>query len=270
MATFSASDAALAGFQVLRRHWRVAVGWAVFNLVAMVAVVVVGVVVGVVLNVSGGKAAERLASGAVAGVAALGTVMVEVVIVTGLYRLRLRPQDPGFLHLRLGRDELRMAGVTLIVLCAAGLLAAAAYGLSVALYPFAGAAPVLADLAALGVAIWLGLRFSLAGATSFAGRRLDFLGSWRLTRGRNWPLVGMWLLNLCILGVLWVVLWLAMFVVTGLFTGFGDLGASGPEALQSHPGRYLLEAAASLLLTPIVLILQQAPYVAAYQALREP
>ena len=34
---FSASDAALEGFQVLHRHWRVVVGWAGFNLLALLA-----------------------------------------------------------------------------------------------------------------------------------------------------------------------------------------------------------------------------------------
>ena len=36
MAAFSPSDAALEGFQVLRRHWRVVVGWAAFNLIGPV------------------------------------------------------------------------------------------------------------------------------------------------------------------------------------------------------------------------------------------
>ena len=44
MSAFSASDAALEGFQMLRTHWRVVVGWAVFNLLALVAMIVITVI----------------------------------------------------------------------------------------------------------------------------------------------------------------------------------------------------------------------------------
>ena len=58
MTPFSASDAALEGFQVIRRHWRVIVGWAVFNLLAIMAVVVAFVIVGVgYAIIAGGDAA---------------------------------------------------------------------------------------------------------------------------------------------------------------------------------------------------------------------
>ena len=46
MSAFSASDAALEGFQMLRTHWRVVVGWAVFNLLALVAMIVITVILG--------------------------------------------------------------------------------------------------------------------------------------------------------------------------------------------------------------------------------
>jgi len=36
MTAFSASDAALEGFQVLRRHWRVVLGWCLFAVLAFV------------------------------------------------------------------------------------------------------------------------------------------------------------------------------------------------------------------------------------------
>ena len=36
---------------------------------------------------------------------------------------------------------------------------------------------------------------------------------------------------------------------------------------MNHPVRYLLEGASPLLFAPVILVLQQTPYVAAYQAL---
>src|SRR4051794_1525815 len=41
MNSFSASDAALEGFQVIRTHWRVALGWCLFSIVGFVGLVIV-------------------------------------------------------------------------------------------------------------------------------------------------------------------------------------------------------------------------------------
>jgi hypothetical protein len=63
--------------------------------------------------------------------------------------------------------------------------------------------------------------------------------------------------------------WLVLFFVNGLSSGF-DAAISGPEAFQAHPLRYLVEAVLSLMLTPVMLVLLQTPFIAAYKALSEP
>ncbi len=268
MTAFSPSDAALEGFHVLRRHWRVVVGWAGFNLVGMVAAIVVAAVVVFALVVTGAVSDTTL-SGAGSFVAIVGDVLIQAIVAMGLYRMLLRPEAPGFMHLRLGRDELRLLGVGAV--CAAGLavIGAAAYMLGQALAPVARLAPVLTWLAAAVVALWLSLRFGLVGPMIIAEDRIDFARSWRLTRGRNWSLVGMWLLNVCVVLMVWVAWWIAAFVIVGLLTGFGGAG-EGADAFIAHPVRYLLEGASPLLFAPVILVLQHTPYVETYKALTEP
>ncbi len=268
MGGFSASDAALEGFQVLRTHWRVVVGWAVFNLLALVAMVVVTVIVSVGIGLATGADEGSGAAAAIGGLAgALMTALIETALIVGIYRVMLRPADPGFLHLRLGRDEGRLFLVGVILAGGVLLLVALATVLGAALATVTPSGRVIAYLAALGVGGWLALRLGLTAPISFAEKRIDLRRAWRMSRGRGWALLGMWFLNFCLVMLVWLALWLAVFVISGLLTGFhGFAIADDSEALVSHPGRYMLEAILPILCMPALLVLSQAPWVAVYRA----
>jgi hypothetical protein len=272
MNRFSASDAALEGFQMLCTHWRVVVGWGMFNLLALVAVVAVTVILGVGIGLAAGIDQASGAAGVIGAiVGGLVTALIETALIVGVYRLMLRPTDPAFLHLRLGRDEVRLFLVGLIYICGVTLFAGLAVALGGLIAPVGGAARIAAGVLALGVGGWLALRFGLAGPLSFAEGRINFARSWRLTKGQLWPLLGMWFLNFCLVMLVWLALYLTVFVLSGLLTGFhGFASADDSEALQSHPGRYMLEAIIPILALPALLVLSQAPWVAAYRALSEP
>jgi hypothetical protein len=269
MSSFSASDAAMAGFHVLRRHWRVVVGWALFNVLAMMAMVVITVIVMVPLvSFAHDRAAAAAMGGAVGGlVAGLGTAGVQVVIMGALFRLMLRDDPPEFLYLRLGADEFRLIGVILLmalvaipVLVTGGALVAAVSDAAPGV-----AIPLAALILAVGYVVIL--RFSLSPVASFAQRRLQLMVGWRLSRGRTAALVGMAVVTLCLVAVIAIALWVGLFVLGGVLTGFQDLGQGGRESLAAHPGRYVFQVCAELLLAPVFLVLTQAPWVAAYQAL---
>ncbi|MFC3069607.1 hypothetical protein [Phenylobacterium soli] len=268
MTSFSPSDAALAGAQTIRRHWRVVAGWALFNLVALVAMIVVTVVVAIGVSAAAGGGASEL-SGVLGGlVASIGTVAIQVIIVGGLYRLMVRPEEPAFLHLRIGPDELRIfavwLGLMVIIFLVIGVAVMGAAAMRDT--PGAGFAIVTAGFVA---AVWLGVRFSMAAPASFAQRRLVFAQSWRITRGQVWRLIGMSLLAACLVALVSIAAWVALVLVSGFTAGFGSVieAMSDPEALQSHPGLYLSQMAFELVLSPFMIVLGAAPAMAAYQAL---
>jgi hypothetical protein len=270
MTTFSASDAALEGFNVIRRHWRVVVGWAGFNLLAVVAMIVLTVVVAVPLALAsqaGSDSASHLGA-AIGGVVwGVGYLAVQIVLTSGLYRLLLRPEEPAFLHLRLGASELRVLAATVLFILV--LIAGLVLGrLVVSAAPSGHPGLAIALTAALVVAGWLlTLRLSLAPVLSFAERRVRFLEAWRRTRGMTWALAGMSLLMICLFMLITVVIWIALFVLGGLLTGFHDLGLTGAESLAAHPGRYILQIVAEMMLAPFFLVILQAPWVAVYRAI---
>lgn len=269
MTSFSASDAALSGVQVIRQHWRAVVGWAVFNIVALVAMVVVTVVVAITVSAAAGGGASELTGGVGGVVALIGTIAVEVVLVAGLFRLMQRPEDQGFIYLRVGFDELRIFAVWLLMLLAIFLIIGAGVFLAGLTEGVPGAAPVIAVLGFL-VTVWLGIRFSMAAPASFAERRFAFLQSWRMTRGHVWGLLGMSLLSACLVALISVFALILVLLTLGLTAGFGSLfeALNDPEALTSHPGLYFAQMAFELVLTPFMLVISAAPTMAAYQALR--
>jgi hypothetical protein len=269
MTTFSPSDAALEGFQTLRRHWRAVIGWAGFQIVAMVALCVVLFVllIGVVPFAASRDVADSL--GAIVGALVLGVGggLVQLVILTGLYRLLLTPEAPGFMHLRVGADELRVLGAVLLTAVVAVPLVAAAIllgGAASRISGWAGFGVLAAGLIAAYAAI---LRIGLTPVIAFAEKRISLPEAWRRTRGQTWRLFGMAVLLICLIGVVVVVTWLAVFVVSGLLTGFQDLALTDRETLTEHPGRFVLQALVELTLAPVFLVVGQAPWVAVYAAL---
>ena len=115
-----------------------------------------------------------------------------------LMRSILRPEDKGFGYLRVGPDEFRI----LIVMVVLALLTMTLFAVSAgALFLVARATgPLGVLIAALGIPallvgyVFLAVKFSLAVPQSFAEGRIDVFGSWGMTTGRFWPLVGTYLI----------------------------------------------------------------------------
>jgi hypothetical protein len=259
-AGFSISDAALEGFQAIGRHWRVVLGWALFNLLALIGGCILLVVL-LVGAVSFGVPAEQ-ASPMGALVLGAAELAVQVVIMGGLYRLELRPQEPAFLHLMIGRDELRVFAALLLVAVPAVLLG------GLFLYLVDKVSPLLAILVGAALLIIISSRLALTPVIAFAEGRIDPVAAWRLTRGQTGRLLAMAALLFCLLAVIGVAVWIAVFLLGGALTGFQDLGLSDAETAALHPGRFLFVLATEMLLFPVFLVLSQAPWVAVYRALK--
>jgi hypothetical protein len=273
MSGFSASDAALEGFQTVRTHWRIVLGWCLFSVVSFVALVVVA---GIAIVIATLAATSRDQAGMVGGVVGglilgLGGAAIQWVVLAALYRMELRPDGPpGFYYLRLRRDEGRLFVLWLVVIAGFVALMTAGYLLLRALEQASGLAAGVATLAFLAGLVWLAIRLSLAGPANFATGRFGLADSWRLTRGRFWALLGMVALALCLLLLIAVVLFILTALIQAAIGGFHTLAPvslSDPQALAERPGAYVFGLIVELVIAPLYLVICQTPFVAAYKAL---
>lgn len=262
---FSASEAAFEGFSLIRHHWRVVVGWAGFNLLALVMLVVLVVMTEFVATAVGGGGGGRALGPA--AIILVGGVLLQAIIVGAVFRLEQSPQETAFFYLRLGGGELRLVIIWLITLVAAGVLISLAEAAAGALHQ----AAVVSRLFAVALTIYFSVRIALAAPASFAEGRLAFDSAWRLSRGRRTlGLLGMLLLTACLIGMLMLAVIVAMSlvaVVVGGLDAVASLFTGGAEAFRRHPGVLVLYAAVEIVLTPLLWVLATAPLIAAYRTL---
>lgn len=269
MTPFSASDAALEGFHLIRRRWRVVLGWAGFNLLALIMVVVVSAVLSLVASAVAGSVGGARQALAFAGlVVGFCIFFSQAILAAGVFRVEMRPEEPAFIHLRLGRDELRLVMVWLTTVTGAWVV----WWLAMLAGHAMGVRGAWMDLLAAAVAVYFGLRFSLVAPIAFAEHRIHFPRSWRLTNGRALALLGMAALSFCLIGLVMVTVLVALAVIALATGGFDSLASlfGGAEALQRHPGVFLLALVCEIVLTPVLWVLAMAPLAAAYRAFASP
>ena len=262
METFSTTDAALAGFRLVREHPRTVAVWGVILLI-------VSAISNILIIVSGGSdlhpitqwppKAEDLtqmegqmqALAPVSLFCTLLTLGAFAIVFTGVYRVLLKPSDKGFAHLRFGRDEVQQ----FLALLVWGLVMLVAYvgvvlvsGVAVALIRLAtgnqdGPTALALLVAMAGVfafLIYTAVRISFIGVLTFMTGKIDLKGALALTRGRFWPLFGTYLLAF----ILFVVVNLIIMMLGGML-GLIAGGLSGASQVLNPDMSSL-----SLLLTP--------------------
>ena len=205
---FSPVRAAFEGFRLLGREPFVLIGWtAVFmaDLLCSVAASIGlrGALAGVL------STQLRTLTGSLAAIAIEAVTFG--VLGTAAYRGVLRPSDHGLWRVKLGRDEIRLLVLWLLKfpVLVTGLIAAISLlvlipdvrGVLFPGYGFPSSPLVVAVVGVLTVltlvlAVWIDVRLSLVGATSFAAGRLRLRAPWLLTKDRFWGLVGCYLLLL--------------------------------------------------------------------------
>jgi hypothetical protein len=234
MAAVSGGEALSAGFRIIRRAPQAFALWVVFDLV-------VGFLPSLLLRAVMGGSADPAQGAASSGLIVLITfplaLLTVSVMMSAAFRAQLTPDDNRYFYLRLGRQELWVAGavivlavvwilgffLALIPLAIVGGIAAAGAG---ALSGSGGAAiagsilvAVLLYIAMFAAAIWGFLRLSLMLPLAFTEGRIDIAGAWRLSKGNVWQMLGVWL----------VIFVIALFAYVVLFgTIFGSLLASVP------------------------------------------
>ena len=276
MTKFSPSDAALEGFRLTREQPGSIVVWSLFYLIGIL-------VMSVVMMQSAGPDFIKfikhggLESGDVTAYSAmlqkswpafviilLIAIFVNSVLTGGIYRMVLRPTEPGFAHLQIGADELRLTAVNIVLFSIGMLSMVVLAGFAAAI---GGVLGVLTGLVLLCVMIWIGVRLLLATPMTFGERRISILQSWRLTHGHFWSLLGMTLVSIIFYFMVW-----ALFSIIGL--AFVELaGGKGALADPTHLGpvafiAFFVTLAVQTLLPTLQVVMVYSPLAVAYRNLQ--
>lgn len=307
MAEFSASDAAIEGVRLAGRKPGAVLIWAaaqfLFSLLAgAVLVVLVGPEMQAIRQPADAAAmsdpAQAMAylSGylRVQGLMLLLYVPWGAVMACAVYRALLRPSETGVGYLKLGSDELRMIGLSLLVSLFSGAVLIGVFIIDVilmvvvaALLTALGHAPqangmdpvgflvgMVGGLAPVLVFVWVIVRISLAGPMTFVQKRLQLFGSWKLTRGRFWALFATYSLAV-ILFVILVMIGLPLSIfIGGLISGEGfvsmgqNLWRPDSSSLQTwFTAPHLIIMALTSVYAGLATSILNAPSAAAYQML---
>jgi hypothetical protein len=279
MAGFSPSDAALEGFRLTRERPLTILAWSFlyFGGILLIA--------GAMMVTLGPKFIELAKKGqfspqdmeAVGGLLAeswpafilvlLMTVLLMSIVMGGIYRLVLRPEERGFAHLRVGSDELRLAAVNLmfvvvyVLFLVSGLVVMAAASQGGALGVF------LAGVGILAGTLWIGVRLALITPMTFDLRRIAIGPAWELSRGRFWSLLGMTLLAVIFYLMVWIlisVIAVAVIELSGGEAALADLSILSPTALIA----FGLTLTMQLLLQILQIVMIYAPFAVAYRTLK--
>lgn len=248
MREFSASDAAFEGFRLTREQPRAVLVWAVvFWVLSLVSGGLLVTFAGEALTEltalgQGGATPDPSAfmaqMGSLAPVGLISLVLGLLfygVLYSAVNRAVLRPREGGPGFLRFGGDELRQAGalaLTFLLLFAAYiglvLLALVVGGLAGAAGGVVGGVlgGLLAFLLVLGGLAFVLVRFSLVSPLTFGRGRIQVLESWRVTKGRFWPLLGAFVLALVLVIVVYL-LGMMIFLALAALVGGGGMEAIG-------------------------------------------
>jgi hypothetical protein len=237
MPAFSLTDAAFEGFRLTRERPGVVGAWAVLYglmsvLTGLVMIATVGPQFATLRDAarSGGPTdpAEAMRQFRILApffASILPFVLVFWSVLTcAVYRAILMPEQGGFGRIRLGADEFRMMGLTVILwflafvtiflsalVAGIGVMVAAASG------PLAGFLGNLISVGSLGITVWVWVRLSLAGPMTFLTGEIHVFRSWSLTHGHFWRLAWTYGLALILAAVV-TLLALVIFTATaGVF-----------------------------------------------------
>lgn len=290
---FSATDAAFEGFRLAGRHpflmlfWTVAYTVGLVVLLAMMLLIVMPPEAWRALLAGDAEALTQPDFNPIMFAVAFPLFFAAILLLTAMtntaiYRAVLRPKPRGFGYLVIGGDEGRQILLSLLILlvsilCGIGLLVLTPAALALTPEPYRVLAGVLAGVAAVLLVIWVSTRLSLAAVQTFVERRVTLFGSWKLTRGRFWPLLGMWLLAF-VLAIVVSLVATALSYLPMLFAGvpvprFDFKSLQQAQALPAGTVAIVAVALQGLIQmvgTIIQVVVGGAPGAAAYAQLRGP
>ena len=278
MIRFSASEAALEGFRLTRERPGTIAAWSAIYAIGIFIIAMVMMASldpsfialakkGQLMSQDPQVVADMLAHSWPQFLLVLVlTVFLLSVVMGGIYRLVLRPSEPGFVHLRVGPDELRLTLVNLL-LFGIGMVCLFFTFVAIAVVE-QGGSPLAGIAGALmaAVTIWVGVRLSLATPMTFAMRHMSMRKAWSLTAGKFWPLFGMIVLTV----IFYIMVWVLVTMI-----GFGVMAAAGGEKSIANVAHlspatgiaFAITLILQFLLQILQLVMIYGPFGVAYQQL---
>lgn len=286
--SFNATESAFEGFRLARRAPSAILAWAGAYVVffAVFFAVAGGSLVNIInlaqqIEQSAEPSMEDLAVvfrayGSMMVLALPLSILFSAVLTAAVARSVIRPEDKRFGYLRLGRDELRILGATLIVallmfgvVMVGTTVVSALIGLAAAMSaPFLILPAVLAGLALAAACVWLAVRLCLVAPMTFAEQKIAIKESWAMTKGRFWPLLGMAVLA----GVMSMLVGLLGSIVIApmnlIFGGLDSMAGAGTTNVIALLGQFwpalLVWCVVNALLSAAQAAIVYAPFSAAY------
>ncbi|WP_333612495.1 hypothetical protein [Brevundimonas bullata] len=291
--TFPATDCAFEGFRLTRRAPLAVLSWAaayavfiglMFLLVGPHFVTVLSVITE--MQAQGQtepspEDVERLAQayGVIIGWAMPLGLLFSAVISTAIARSVIRPEDSKFGYLRVGKDELRVLGASLLVslimfaVTFAGFMIVTVATAGAMALPALWLVVVLLSLASIGMLIWLSVRLSLVVPSTFAEGRIMLKPAFAMTGKKVfWPLLGMAIIA-GIMAMLVGLLGSAVAAPLSLMVGGSEQlvamqGASVPSLLSALGPMLAVSLVVQAVLSAAQIVIMYAPFSAAYLQLK--
>lgn len=284
--TFSPTDAAFEGFRLTRREPKMIVAlalvYAVYTAVLLALIYYpLGEIMRLASTMGTGEEPSQAqvmsmmnAYGQVVAISFLPTLFVNSIVQSAVMRAVFTPSDNRFSYLRLGKDELRVIAVNLLVTLALGAMAMFGFGVvgvligvAMAGYPLLVVLATLLGLAVIAGLLWISVKLCLAVPMTFTEGHIVLAQSFHRTKGHFWPLVGMILLA--------VVLSLAVSFLGSIVTTPLTMMTGGLTVLENSASISGVMIAAlfvwvvlSAILTTAQLLIMYAPLGAAWNALK--
>ena len=251
---FSATEASLAGFRLVRRR-----PWSIFIWTVLWVVFAYGPLAALLAarwpefaqQLDGLQSPERdpkalleqvmrleLSVFTLLGPWLLWIWVLGTIVYAAVYRAVLEPKNRGFAYLRVGGDEVRLFLLQIIFIvfwvAFASIMTGAGVGVFVAARalqsPWEGVADGLGVIVLVCLGLYVTLRLALAAPMTFAEKQLRIFDSWGLTRGQTLNVLAMLLLVFAFV--------MAIAMIAGMFRNavmYGVLGRTMPTmAMSGH------------------------------------